>query len=240
MKVHAELMRLPDEYIVFNDFHPTDPHAGGRARWNLDHVVIGPTGVFVVDAKDHQKRFVGSASRDRRTLENAQQVDRCARDLKAEMRRWSGGVLNDVFVVPVVAYAQDGVHVESLRAKNVRVLPLRLLLREILTHSERAIDMDKANRIAGVFYRQMPVNDRIPFEDALLRYGAVARAAGGRGESAAESAAPAAGETTPMTGNCPKCGRGLEVYTAKHGAHAGSTFQRCPGYPGCKHTEPLS
>jgi hypothetical protein len=183
MKVHEELMHLPDEYIVFSDFHPSDPLMGGRARWNLEHIVIGPTGVFVIDATDHRTGFIGSPSRDRRTRDNARQVDRCARDLKDEMRLWSRGALGDVFVVPVVAYAQDGVRVESPRANHVRLLPRKRLLGAILNDSERAIDMDKANRIAGVLYTQLPVNDRIPFEEDLLRYGEVARAAQGQGES---------------------------------------------------------
>jgi hypothetical protein len=184
MKVHEELMHLPDEYIVFSDFHPPDPLMGGRVSWDFDHIVIGPTGVFVVDAKDYRTGFIGSPSRDRRTRDNARQVDRCARDLKDEMRLWSRGALNDVFVVPVVTYAQDGVRVESPRANHVRLLPLKRLLGAILNHPERAIDMDKANRIAGVLYEQLPVDDRVPFEEDLLRYGEVARAAGGRGEAA--------------------------------------------------------
>jgi Nuclease-related domain len=237
-KVHGELMRLPDEYIVFNDFHPTDPRLGGRARWNLDHVVVGPTGVFVIDAKDYQSRFVHSASRDRHTRENARQVDRCARELKDEMRRWSGGALSDVFVVPVVAYAQEGVHVESLREKHVRVLPLRLLYREIVRHSERAIDMDKANRIARVFYDQMPLNDRIPFEDDLRRYGTLARTVGDRAEPNGQFE-PTTANIPPAARRCPKCGSELETYTAKRGPNAGNTFLRCPGYPSCRHTEPL-
>ncbi len=180
MRVHEELMHLPDEYIVFSDFHPSDPLMGGRARWNLDHIVIGPTGVFVVDATDYRTGFIGSPSRDRRTRDNARQVDRFARDLKDELRLWSRGALNDVFVVPVVAYAQDGVRVESPRANHVRLLPLKRLLGAILNHPERAIDMDKANQIAEVLYEQLPVDDRIPFEEDLLRYGEVARAEGSR------------------------------------------------------------
>jgi len=237
-KVHAELMTLPDEFVVFNDFHPSDPKSGGRAAWNLDHIVVGPTGVFVIDAKDYSQGFVGAASRDDRTRKNAEQVDRYARELKDEMRRWSGGALKDVFVVPILAYAQEGAHVESLRSGYVRILPLRLLRGAILAHTERAIDMDKANRIAGVLYHQLPVNDRVPFEADLLRYGEIVRTFGTQGGRAREITAVRA--AAPIPKRCPKCGTELEVYTAKGGPSRGRTFLRCPGYPGCKHTQALA
>ena len=35
---------LPDSYIVFND--------PGKRRGNIDHIVIGPTGIFVIDTKN--------------------------------------------------------------------------------------------------------------------------------------------------------------------------------------------
>jgi hypothetical protein len=35
---------LPDNYVVFND--------PGKRRGNIDHIVIGPTGIFVIDTKN--------------------------------------------------------------------------------------------------------------------------------------------------------------------------------------------
>lgn len=41
------LSTLPDDWFVLNDIHWP-----GRSRANIDHVVIGPRGVFVIDAKN--------------------------------------------------------------------------------------------------------------------------------------------------------------------------------------------
>ena len=41
---------LPDEFVVFHDFHPRSP-SGERTPSNMDHIVVGPTGVFVVDTQ---------------------------------------------------------------------------------------------------------------------------------------------------------------------------------------------
>ena len=43
IQVGSELTKLPDEFCVINDV--ATPHG------NLDHVVVGPTGVFVLDTK---------------------------------------------------------------------------------------------------------------------------------------------------------------------------------------------
>lgn len=45
--VAALLAQLPPDWFVLNDLHWP-----GRDRANIDHVVVGPTGVFVIDAKN--------------------------------------------------------------------------------------------------------------------------------------------------------------------------------------------
>lgn len=45
--VAAALKQLPSDWFVLNDLHWP-----GRSRANIDHVVVGPCGVFVIDAKN--------------------------------------------------------------------------------------------------------------------------------------------------------------------------------------------
>lgn len=51
--VQQALATLPPEWTVFHDLHWP-----GRARANVDHLVVGPAGVFVIDSKN----WSGSAS----------------------------------------------------------------------------------------------------------------------------------------------------------------------------------
>lgn len=236
--VHGELTKLSDDYIVFNDFHPAHP-TGGVAPWNVDHIVIGPTGVFVIDTKNYSSQVVGSARHDRRTKKNVRQVSRNAFELKKGIVAWSAGALEALFVVPVVVYAQEGVHVEALREGNTRVLPLRMLLNEVQRHTETAIDLDKAHRIARVLYNQMPIGDRAPFEPDLRAYGA--RALADRASrKAAVSPQPAAHEPSrDQAGTCPRCSGKLVVRVAGRGARKGARFLGCSAFPKCRHTEPL-
>lgn len=62
--------------------------------------------------------------------------------------------------------------------------------------------------------------------------GAVAPAAS-RPHRHPDQPAPRVGPT------CPACGRPMVVRTARHGAHAGSRFWGCLGYPDCKNTLPF-
>jgi len=237
--VHAELSRLSDEFVVFNDFHPVQSD-GGRAAWNIDHIVIGPTGVFVIDAKNYGSTRVGSARRDAYTKKNVAQVSGNAFDLKKRIVAWSGGSLEALFVVAVVVYTQDGVHVESLREGNTRVLPLRMLLTEVQRHTESAIDLDKAYRIARVLYDQMPVGDRAPFEPALREYGARALADRvSRRATIAQQPDVRESQSNQSPTTCPRCAADLVVRVAKRGPHKGEEFLGCSAFPKCKHVEPL-
>jgi hypothetical protein len=239
MLVHDVLKQLPPEYVIFNDFHPLKKGSEAPERWNVDHIVIGPSGVFVVETKNYSRQFVRSGSKDVFTKKNVKQVDRNARELKDRIRKWSAGDLDSLFVVPVLVYAQDGARVESLRENNVRVLPLRLLAGEIERHTENAITMDKAYRLARVLYSHMSVSERSPFEEDLIEYGRLARGitnASNAPPNRSDSEAPSTPDTAPV---CPRCGATLVVKKAKRGANAGGSFWACPGYPNCRHAEPI-
>jgi hypothetical protein len=234
---YQELRHLPDEFAVFNDIHPVV--GGRRAQWNIDHIVVGPTGIFVIETKNLKSGKIFPASVDRFTRKHVDQVNRNAMGFKADMIKWSGGDLASVFVVPVLVYAQDGVYVERLQEGSVRVLPRSLLVRSILRHSERHIDMDRAHRVARVVFEQMQLNDRVPFEQDLRRYGEIAREVQYRVRSERDEACAEPVNQETAARSCPKCGAELVERTAKQGPHKGNSFLACPKYPDCRHTEPL-
>jgi hypothetical protein len=210
-RVDAVLKTLPDDYIVFHDFHPLAPD-GAQAAWNVDHIVVGPTGVFVLETKNYSARNVGSADKDFRTRKNVKQAKRNAWEFKQRVEKWSGGALHDLFVVPVVVYANENTHVEELREGAVRVLPLRMLATDITRHHESAIDMDRAKRLARVLYHQIPVQDRTQFEDALVGYGRRVWAEASEARvppKTAPVASPGGVANEPLA--CPKCGAPMRL-----------------------------
>ena len=99
-RVANVLASLPDTYHVFNDFI-----AGGD---HVDHVVVGPTGVFSVETKSWQGRveiveghILANGSLP--TRDPAAQTQREADRVKAKIRDLGF----DVTVVPVVCFASD-------------------------------------------------------------------------------------------------------------------------------------
>jgi hypothetical protein len=246
--VHQALAELSDEYIVFHDFHPVDLATGKPSRWNVDHIVLGPTGVFVLDAKYYRSPAVACASRSSFARRNVQQAQRNSMELKQRLARWSAGDLDKLFVVPIVVYAQPDARVECLREGSVRTLPLRLLLKEITSHTEAAIDQEKAGRVARVLFAQVQSDLQYKFKPEFDAYGELSKAA----RYAARDARLAQQETAPsevaqalaeaavaptVPTLCPRCGGALVRRVARFGERAGKPFLGCENYAktGCRY-----
>ncbi|TDB36922.1 MAG: hypothetical protein D9V44_10470 [Actinobacteria bacterium] len=239
--VHQALRELSEEYIVFHDFHPVDA-SGKPARWNVDHIVIGPTGIFVLDAKYYSKPRVFAAEKNSFNRKNVAQVQRNAMELKERLVKWSGGELTKLFVVPVVVYAQPDASLEKLNEGAVRTIPLRLLPKEITSHTEGEIDRERAGRVARVLYSQIGRDLQYAFKTEFDAYGELSRAARYAARDArlvAQAAVTAEQAVTvveePPT-SCPRCGGALVRRTARFGERAGKPFLGCENYSktGCR------
>ncbi len=62
--VKKSLMTLDSDYKIFSDFHP--------GEWNIDHICVGPTGIFAIEVKAHK----GTISyTDNKLKRNDQELD---------------------------------------------------------------------------------------------------------------------------------------------------------------------
>ncbi len=113
-RVSSILRSLPDRYHVFNDFI-----AGGL---HIDHVVVGPAGVFAVETKNW--RGVVTVEDDQILVDGQlptraplSQVLREAAHVKSALAKagWSGGV------TPILAFASDTfkAHIAEIRGAVV-------------------------------------------------------------------------------------------------------------------------
>lgn len=239
--VHQALRALPNEFIVFHDFHPIDLTTGKPVKWNVDHIVVGPTGVFVIDAKNYRHASVQSADKSGFTRSNVRQVQRNALELKDRLVRWSRNELAGLFVVPVVVYTQPEARLERLREGAVRTIPLRLMINEVQTHSEAAIDQEKAGRISRVLFAQVERSLQYAFKSEFDAYGELSKAA----RYAARDARLAGGtsvdgkavEPQGVPAVCPQCGGKLVRRVAGRGPRAGKPFLSCENFrtTGCKY-----
>jgi len=231
------LAELPDTFLVFHDYHPRSPD-GQPAAWNIDHIVVGPTGIFLLDSKNYSQTRVEPAASNAHHARNVRQTQRNAKEFKKALSVWSAGDLDGQFVVPVVVYTQEKAYIVKTREEWVRVIPLRWLKSEITGRPASTLDAERAYRIARVLFAQMPLALREALQEDLDRFGAVSKHARElrmnrrepstpelrartvpAEEPASASTAASAGEPVPE--RCPQCGGALIRRTVRQGARAG-------------------
>lgn len=250
----AALASLPDSYIVFHDFNPVV--GGAVAKWNVDHIVIGPNGMFVVETKNYSQSRVTPASKNSFTRRNVAQTRRNSLMFKDKIKVWSAGVLGDVFVVPILVYTQESAFIENTNEGDVRVIPLKWLATQIANHkTRRELNPDEAYRIANVMFQQMEPYQMDAYRAELDRYGtesrrfklerAKARSSSSDSDNSPEnSTQPGAEQSelsvdpsgTDIPAACPNCGGVLVERIARKGPRAGKRFLGCANYQskGCK------
>lgn len=142
-KVSEILGGLPKGYAVFNDF----PCPMG----NIDHIVVGPTGVFVIETKSHSGEITlspdGNLLRDGKPLEKdfLKQVLGQSFWLKEKLAGPDGRA---PFVNPVVVFTCAFVKVYQ-PVKSVRIVNKKWLL-GCITENKSRLETEELDRI---FYR---------------------------------------------------------------------------------------
>jgi hypothetical protein len=148
--VGALLTRLPrPEWWVIHDV--------SLGRGNVDHIVIGPPGVFTIETKSHPgpirvRRIHGSA-----LLQAAAH--------SAELRRLTG-----LHPQPLIVYSRAWVDRPGARRKGVRVLPAGLLVGQLLKLEGRltAEEVGEARDIIVRALRERDQSRRIGLERRQL------------------------------------------------------------------------
>lgn len=221
-RVGTHLNSLPDDYVVFHDFRPTDSE-GQLRPWNVDHIVVGPTGVFVIETKMYSQARIFPAAQDSKTAKNVRQVSLSAIELKNKLVLWSGGALSGTFVEAILVYAQDKAFVEKLREGSTHVLPLQYLLKNVMGRPKQDVSQEQAFRVARALIPALPERTRRDFATEITRldglYATAKGAAKGIGATRTASHNPAS--------DCPRCGAPLMRRVAKKGRYKGRAFMAC-------------
>lgn len=140
---------VADGYRVFHDFLFTMKPGGAATDFNIDHILIGPTGVFAIETKtyrqplregtgwenNHKVRISGEElifPKGRRTAEPIRQARRAAEDLSKLL---TGSSTKVIPVIPIVA--MPGWFVENDGVGDVRVVSAKALPKRIPYLGER-------------------------------------------------------------------------------------------------------
>jgi hypothetical protein len=137
--VGAVLSRLPQEFHLFNGV--------GFYAGDVDHVVVGPTGVFVVETKNHS----GTISlKDGRLCRNGELLDRDFVHQATAEAMYVKGRLNpqvQCHVRPLVVFTRAKVRVQTA-VRGVRVVALSSLIDTIIDR-EPSLSPEEIGRYAG-------------------------------------------------------------------------------------------
>jgi hypothetical protein len=148
-RVASELSRMPDAFEVFHGVPLTGQRKGGAG--DIDHVVIGPTGVFVVETKNWSGairvqggRIMLGAIKPSRSP--AEQARKSGRQLERFLREAAGVPIT---VQPVLCFAGNNLEHGSTGMSGVRVYNA-CDLREGLQHSvEQPLEREIQERISA-------------------------------------------------------------------------------------------
>jgi hypothetical protein len=229
--VGRKLNELPDDFVIFHDLALLSED--GPEPWNIDHVVVGPTGVFVVETKSFSGEKVKPAGLNEYTRRAVEQAKRNASTMKKRLKTWSGGKL-DTWVEAIVLYSSDP-HVDELKEGVVQVLPRRMLLKNILERRGRELDVEQIYNVSSVLFSQYQPGVRCLYTD---QFDCVRSA---KARWTAERLRQRDGLPPKEGDTCPGCHKGKLVHrTAKNGKWAGKPFLGCSTFPLCHHTQDLS
>lgn len=221
------LTSLPDDYVVFHDIHLPD-EAGGHTRRNIDHVVLAPRGIFVIETKNLRKKHIASSQVSMTTRANVEQAVSNALGLKDQFLRWSGGTLQAVWVHAVVVYAQDPEWIDQFNDGAASVIPLRRLQKELAYGGRPALAWDARFRGARALYATLDEELRRTFRPEFERLEQVVR----------DSQCVDLGTAAPSL--CPECGAELVRKVAHRGSRAGKAFLSCSRYPYCRYASNIA
>ena len=212
--VYRELLNLPDEYHIFNDLFF---ESNGRST-QIDHVVVSPYGVFVIETKGYRGGIIGDESTKYWTqaicwyksrfynpvLQNEGHA-RCVRHLLKP--------LGDIPIIPLVVFDNEAALKVGVRQRIV--INRRELAATIMTYREATISEETRQMVIKTLNDNLVYADKEKMAEHIRSVQAKACEAGSR----------------PQWGICPKCGSKLVRRNGPYG-----NFLGCSNYPLCRYT----
>jgi hypothetical protein len=226
-------------YTIIDDVTIPDGEGGTT---QIDHLVVSPFGVFVVETKNMGGWIFGTE----REATWTQKFRRApARSFQNPMRQnyKHTETLAEALGVPrealfsVIVFVGDS-HFKTPIPPNVTyglgcVRPIKAR-REVLLSPEQVTQLVGA--IEQLRLTPGAETHRQHVEYLRSRERAAAPPPAARPPPVAR---PQPAQVLPVSAErrCPQCGKGLILRTARQGAHAGSQFWGCAGFPSCRYTE---
>jgi hypothetical protein len=132
-QVTKVLSSLSDDYFLINDVQLV---AGKRS--NIDHIVLGPTGIFVLETKNHSGKIICYEDSWKRVGQNPFAQARANASRVYKVIKASGIFESKLWIQAVVVFANKKVELDRRKASsNVEVLKIEELTTYITRETRR-------------------------------------------------------------------------------------------------------
>jgi hypothetical protein len=209
---------LPEAYVVLHDLRLP----GTRA--NIDHVVIGPTGVFTVETKNYSSDVTIRRGTVRRAGRCMDPVLAQANGQAAAVRRVLGCEVRAVVCIQGAGVAVGWFSKPVVGGVRFCSGPR---LREVLTRLPDVLPGKEVGRLSQAAESQLRPAGKSPTKSALRR-------PGDRGGTSGAVLRPVVDVASPDKGEC-ECG-GNSVL--RHRRSDGAPFLGCDRFPTCRRSRP--
>jgi hypothetical protein len=143
-----ELEKFPDEYSIFQDVK-LDSMNG-----NIDFVVIGPTGIFVIEVKSQRGKVEFKREYEQKFL---RQTMNEAMNLHNHLRQNIG---KDYFVNPVLVFSRASVRFGLTPVNKVYVIG-KAFLKELILTGKKRLSQEEITNLKNQLLRAVKVNAKI-------------------------------------------------------------------------------
>lgn len=216
--VHNKLLGLSDEYHIMDNVLFFG--ASGTRSTQIDHIVISPFGLFVIETKGYKGWIFGNENAEYWTQNIYGEKYQFYNPIRQNeghirfLRRIFRG-FPDFPMIPIVVFNNEA-DISRLRVSNYDVVN-RAYLNEAISHyKEAVINDDLRLRII----ERLRACSTDPDKDAMAQHTMNAyRAIDHK-------------EISVANGICPRCGGKLVLRQGKYG-----NFYGCSGYPRCRYTQ---
>jgi hypothetical protein len=128
-EILTELLKLPENYSVFCDLKFKNKN------YNIDFLVVGPTGLFVIEVKSHRGNFSQKYISQKfinQTLKNTLAIHKYIGNLNNQ----------EIFINAVLVFSNSEAHVPTFRTDNyVTVVHKEGLVKYIITRNKIGTDI---------------------------------------------------------------------------------------------------
>lgn len=143
--VSKVLDNLPFEYKIIHDIVVDN-------KYNIDHLVIGPTGIYTIETKNH--RGIVSNKGDILYINNKLFEKDIVKQAISEALYIKNKIENElkinIFVKPVIVFANRKTYIKSDEVNGVKTLSIRML-QNYLLKQPRKLSFENIERIYNLF-----------------------------------------------------------------------------------------